>query len=95
MRLINRLFLSLALLIGAVATASAKPHDYLRACWRQQGQPLKDNYLVFSCRETVNELEHNLLPWQTTAYTGRGTVWVAADRFLKQDTLTAVARQHT
>lgn len=95
MRLINRLFLSLALLIGEVVTVSAKPHDYLRACWRQQGQPLKDNYLVFSCRETVNELEHNLMPWQTTAYAGRGTVWVAADRFLKQDTLTAVARQRT
>ena len=95
MRLINRLFLSLALLIGDVVTVSAKPHDYLRACWRQQGQPLKDNYLVFSCRETVNELEHNLMPWQTTAYAGRGTVWVAADRFLKQDTLTAVARQRT
>lgn len=95
MRLINRLFLSLALLIGTVATASAKPHDYLRACWRQQGQPLQDNYLVLSYRETVNELEHNLMPWQTTAYAGRGTVWVAADRFLKQDTLTAVARQRT
>ncbi|RZL13903.1 MAG: hypothetical protein EOO62_06900, partial [Hymenobacter sp.] len=95
MRLINRLFLSLALLIGAVATVSAKPHDYLRACWRQQGQPLQDNYLVFSYRETVNELEHNLMPWQTTAYAGRGTVWVAADRFLKQDTLTAVTRQRT
>lgn len=95
MRLINRLFLSLALLIGAVPTVSAKPRDYLRACWRQQGQSLKDNYLVLSYRETVNELEHNLLPWQTTAYAGRGTVWVAADRFLKQDTLTAVARQRT
>jgi glyoxylase-like metal-dependent hydrolase (beta-lactamase superfamily II) len=95
MRMLNRLFLSLALVLGAMATTSAKPHDYLRACWRQLGQPLKGSYLVLSYRETVNELEHNLAPWQTTAYTGRGTVWVTADRFLKQDTLTAVARQRT
>jgi glyoxylase-like metal-dependent hydrolase (beta-lactamase superfamily II) len=95
MRLLNCLFLSLALLIGAMAPAGAKPHDYLRACWRQQGQPLKDNYLTLSYRETVNELEHNLAPWQTTAYTGRGTVWVTADRFVKQDTLLAVAQQRT
>ena len=95
MRLTKHLFLSFALLLGAAATASAKPHDYLRACWRQLGQPLGDNYLTLNYQETVNELEHNLLPWQTTAYTGRGTVWVTADQFLKQDTLVAVARQRT
>ncbi|RZK88068.1 MAG: hypothetical protein EOO62_38225, partial [Hymenobacter sp.] len=56
---------------------------------------MKDSYLVLSYRETMNELEHNLAPWQTTVYAGRGTVWVTADQFLKQDTLTAVARQRT
>lgn len=75
--------------------ASIKPRDHLQACWRQQGQPLRNSYLVFNYRETVNELEHNLVPWQTTAYTGRGTVWITADRFLKQDTLTSVDRPLT
>ncbi|MGI4875615.1 MAG: hypothetical protein ACRYFX_31045 [Janthinobacterium lividum] len=85
----------LALLSLAGAAASAKPHDYLQACWHQQGQPLQHNLLVLNYRETVNELEHNLAPWQTTAYAGRGTVWTSADKFLKQDTLTAMARQRT
>lgn len=95
MRFTHQQFLNALFLLGALATANAKPRDCLRACWRQQGKPLKSRYLVLSYRETVNELEHNLAPWQTTAYTGCGTVWVAADRFLKQDTLTAVARQRT
>ncbi len=56
---------------------------------------MQANYLQLRYRETVNELEHNAAPWQTTAYLGRGTVWVAADAFLKQDTLTAVAKSRT
>lgn len=86
--------LTLFLLVVA-AEAWARPPDYLRACWRQQCQPLKDKWLVLHYHETVNELEHNLAPWQPTAYAGRGTVWVTADQFRKQDTLTAVARQRT
>jgi glyoxylase-like metal-dependent hydrolase (beta-lactamase superfamily II) len=91
---IIRCLLTLSFLVAA-AEAGAKPLDYLHACWRQQGQPLKKKYLVLNYHETVQELEHNLAPWQTTAYAGRGTVWVTADQFLKQDTLTAVARQRT
>ncbi len=72
-----------------------KPRDYLQACWQRQVQPLKSNYLVVNYHETVNELEHNLAPWQTTAYAGRGTVWISPDGFRKQDTLTATARQRT
>ena len=88
---LKRYLLGLFLLLGA-AGASARPPDYLQACWHQQGQPLNEKCLVLNYHETVNELEHNLVPWQTTAYAGRGTVWVTADQFLKQDTLTAVVR---
>ena len=89
------LLLALAGLLWATAAPAKPPHDYLRACWQQQAQPLKDNYLVLSYQETVNELEHNATPWQATAYTGRGRVWLTPDDFLKQDTLTNVARQRT
>ena len=94
MKTFHRAGLLLAALLWVTA-APAKPHDYLRDCWRQQGQPLKSNYLVLSYQETVNELEHSSAPWQATAYTGRGRVWLTADNFLKQDTLTNVARQRT
>lgn len=91
---LKSLLLALFLLPGALV-ANAKPRDYLQACWHQQGEPLGTNYLVLNYQETVNELEHNLTPWQTTAYTGRGTIWTTADTFFKQDTMTAVARQRT
>ncbi|OUJ68410.1 MBL fold metallo-hydrolase [Hymenobacter crusticola] len=59
------------------------------------GQPLGANYLVFGYRETVHELEHNRVPWQTTDYARRGTLWVRPDAFLKQDTLTRLAQPHS
>jgi glyoxylase-like metal-dependent hydrolase (beta-lactamase superfamily II) len=79
-------------LSGTAPAARAKSVDYLRACWRQQVEPLQDQCVQFRYRETVNELEHNMAPWQTTAYLGRGAVWVTAGAFLKQDTLTAVGK---
>lgn len=85
----------LLLLLSLLLPLSAPAKDYLKACWRQQGQALKTNCLALDYRETVNELEHNAAPWQTTAYTGRGTVWTNAGTFLKQDTLQAAARPRT
>lgn len=95
MRVLPSCLSVLSFLYWVAPTAYAKPPNYLRACWRQQVQPLRANHLQLRYRETVNELEHNATPWQTTAYTGRGTVWVAPDTFLKQDTLTAVAKART
>ncbi len=89
----DKLFLPLLLSLALPLGAAAK--DYLKACWRQQGQALQARCLALSYRETVNELEHNAAPWQATAYTGRGTVWSNAGNFLKQDTLQAVARPRT
>lgn len=92
MRVLSSCLFVWSFLLWVAPVACAKPPNYLRACWQQQVQPLRANHLQLRYRETVNELEHNATPWQTTAYAGRGTVWVAPDVFLKQDTLTAVAK---
>ena len=84
--------LAAGLLLGLAAPLGAAAKDYLQACWRQQGQPLKANCLALRYRETLHELEHNAAPWQTTAYAGRGTVWSNAESFIKQDTLQPAAK---
>lgn len=91
----NCLPLVIGLLLGLAAPLAATAKDYLRTCWHQQGQSLQASCLTLNYRETVNELEHNAAPWQTTAYTGRGTVWTNAESFGKQDTLRAAARPRT
>ncbi|WP_310396747.1 hypothetical protein [Hymenobacter sp.] len=77
----------LSLFLRPPAWAADKPGNYLAQCWRQQGQQLAGRYAVFSFREQANELEHSFSPWQQTAYAKRGTAWVNAENFLKQDTL--------
>jgi hypothetical protein len=83
------------LLFFTLISVQARPRDYLQQCWQQQAQPLQAQYLALTYRETSSELEHSFAPWQATAYTGRGMVWVTADNFLKKDTLLNVARQRT
>jgi glyoxylase-like metal-dependent hydrolase (beta-lactamase superfamily II) len=95
MRLLACCLLALPLLDRGAPVTCPQAADYLQSCWRQQVRPLQNRYLQLRYRETVNELEHSMEPWQTTVYTGRGTVWVGVDTFLKQDTLTAVASGRT
>lgn len=90
--LYSYLFL-LSFLSWSPTAQAKKPPDCLRTCWQQLVRPLRTGYLVFHYQETVQELEHNAVPWQTTAYAGHGTVWANATTFLKQDTLTASATQ--
>ena len=91
----NGRWLAAGLLLGLAAPLGASAKDFLRACWRQQGQSLGASWLALNYRETLHELEHNAAPWQATAYAGRGTVWSNAESFRKQDTLQAAAKPRT
>ena len=87
-----------AVLIAALlflATIPLYAKDWLHDCWTKQVNPLKNNILAMNYRESVNELEHNLAPWQVTAYVARGTVWSGAKSYSKQDTLYSAPKQRT
>ena len=79
--------LKVGLLFFTTLQTNAKPTDYLLECWNKQVKPLQEQYLTLSYEEKLNELEHSFEPWEQTNYIGKGTVWVNADNFLKQDTL--------
>ena len=95
MRTLPCCLLAASLLLFGMAPVGVQAKDYLRTCWQKQVEPLQAQYLVLNYQETVNELEHSFAPWQSTAYTGRGTVWSKGDTFLKRDTLYQAARQRT
>ena len=86
-------YLLLSLLALARLASAARP-DPLRACWRQQAQPLQRAYLTARYQETLAQLEHSWQPWQATDYTGTGRTWSRADAFLKADTLRQGAKTY-
>ncbi|GAA3995612.1 hypothetical protein GCM10022408_02690 [Hymenobacter fastidiosus] len=80
-------YLLLTLLLLTRLSAQAKGPDNLRACWKQQVEPIRNAYMALRYQETLAQLEHSFQPWQPTNYTGTGRVWSKADSFLKSDTL--------
>lgn len=73
---------------------SAKPKDYLRACWQQQVEPLQTRSLSFSFYEKKNDFDHGWDSFQVRNYTAKGTIWINANNFLKSDTLTSGQRTY-
>jgi glyoxylase-like metal-dependent hydrolase (beta-lactamase superfamily II) len=68
--------------------ANAQTSDYLKTCRTKQVKPLEKNDIRFSFKENLNELEHSFEPWQQTAYSVKGSIWLNATQFIKDDTMT-------
>ncbi len=66
--------------------AEAKP-NFLKKCWQKQVNSLQNNYLSVHFEEKNHSLEHSFEPWEQTESNVKGTIWVNATRFMKQDTL--------
>ncbi len=81
----NRIALNFILLI--ILFSNLRAQDYLIECFNKQVKPLEGKNLMFSFRKNFNQLEHSFEPWQQTNYKGKGTIWINADCFLKNDTL--------
>ncbi len=89
MKYLRTLLIATFVIIGAPTNAQ---NNALKVCWKKQVQPLDQQYLAFSFQEEISELGHNFEPWQLTPYKANGKLWINAEDFYKQDTLTNGSR---
>jgi hypothetical protein len=85
----------LIITFGTLLFFNLNAQNHLKECWNKQVKPIGNQYLTFSYQETLNELEHSFEPWEETNYTGKGTAWISAEIFHKNDTLLKVSRKRT
>lgn len=91
----NRLVSILSLLLFFnVLFATPKPQNFLQTCWNKQVLPLQSQYLSLSFKETKNNFDHGMEPFQIRNYEAKGSIWINAENFLKSDTMMSGARPY-